>query len=110
MDPGVNIHSNLSISGSDRVDLQVLHDPERRSRRSARGVLLDSGVTEHRLKTRPDETRDGASHALDDLPTGIPIESWWTWDVLRMVLISVAYSALFFAMAARRVRKKDFAL
>jgi len=49
-------------------------------------------------------------YVLDDLPTGIPIERWWTWDVLRMVLISAVYAALFFAIAARGVRKRDFAL
>ncbi len=49
-------------------------------------------------------------YVLDDLPTGIPIESWWTWDIVRMVFVSAAYGLFFFAIAARAVRKRDFAV
>jgi ABC-type transport system involved in multi-copper enzyme maturation permease subunit len=49
-------------------------------------------------------------YVLDDLPTGIEIERWWTWDVVRMVLVSTLYALFFFALAARAVRKRDFAL
>lgn len=49
-------------------------------------------------------------YLLDDLPTGIPIESWWTWDMVRMLLVSGGYGVIFFAIAARAVRKRDFAL
>lgn len=49
-------------------------------------------------------------YVLDDLPTGIAIESWWTWDVVRMVLVSLGFALLFFALAARAVRRRDFAL
>ena len=46
----------------------------------------------------------------DYLPTGIPIESWWTWDVVRMLIVSSTYGLIFFAIAARAVRNRDFAL
>ena len=49
-------------------------------------------------------------YVLDDLPTGIEIESWWPWDVVRMVLVSSVYGVFFFALAARAVRQRDFVL
>lgn len=49
-------------------------------------------------------------YVLDDLPTGIPIESWWTWDIVRMTAICALFSAFFFAIAAFGVRKRDFTL
>ena len=49
-------------------------------------------------------------YVLDNLSTGIPIESWWTWDILRMTMVSVGFGLFFFGVAAHRVRKRDFAL
>ena len=49
-------------------------------------------------------------YVLDDLPTGIPIESWWSWDITRMVIVSLVYGVFFFALAARKVARRDFAL
>ena len=80
---------------------------------------LDGGSEAERLRINNARMSDRAvlrnlalvpMYVLDDLPTGIPIDHWWTWDVLRMVLVSVAFGALFFAVAARGVRKRDFIL
>jgi ABC-type transport system involved in multi-copper enzyme maturation permease subunit len=49
-------------------------------------------------------------YVLEDLPTGIPIESWWTWDILRMSTICAVSGAFFFAIASYGVRKRDFTL
>ena len=49
-------------------------------------------------------------YVLDDLPTGIAIDSWWTWDIVRMVLVSGVFGLVCFAIAARAVRGRDFTL
>ena len=49
-------------------------------------------------------------YVLDDLPTGLAIETWWTWDVVRMAGVSIVAALAFFAVAARSVRRRDFAL
>ena len=47
---------------------------------------------------------------LDDLTTGIPIESWWTAPIQRMLAVCGGYLAFFFAISAVGVRKRDFTL
>lgn len=47
---------------------------------------------------------------LDDLPTGIPILTWWTPDIVRMVVTCSAFLLLFVVVSAVGVRKRDFTL
>jgi ABC-type transport system involved in multi-copper enzyme maturation permease subunit len=49
-------------------------------------------------------------YLLDDLPTGVPIQSWWSGDVRRMLGVCGGFALLFFTLAALGVRKRDFAL
>lgn len=49
-------------------------------------------------------------YLLDDLPTGIPIESWWTAEIRRMLAISLAFTLGFAALAARAGRRRDYTL
>lgn len=47
---------------------------------------------------------------LDDLPAGLPIETWWTPDIQRMVLVSGIYFVVFFVTSLIVVRRRDFTL
>ncbi len=47
---------------------------------------------------------------LDGLPTGIPILTWWTPDIVRMVVTCSAFLLVFVAVSAVGVRKRDFTL
>ncbi len=47
---------------------------------------------------------------LDDIPTGIPIRTWWTPDMLRMVVTCSLYFAFFFVVSAVGIRQRDFTL
>ena len=47
---------------------------------------------------------------LDDLPTGIPIRTWWTPDMLRMIVTCSFFTIFFFAISAVGIRKRDFTL
>jgi len=47
---------------------------------------------------------------LDDLPTGIPIRTWWTPDVVRMVVTCSSFLVFFVVISAVGVRKRDFTL
>ncbi len=47
---------------------------------------------------------------LDDLMTGIPIESWWVAPIQRMVAVCAGYLVLFVGVSAFGVRKRDFTL
>ena len=47
---------------------------------------------------------------LDDLPAGMPIDTWWNADIRQLVVVCLGVALLFFAAAAARVRKRDFAL
>ena len=49
-------------------------------------------------------------YVLDDLPTGVPIDDWWTWDLRRFTAVCASFSLVFFAAAAWRVRSRDFVL
>ncbi len=49
-------------------------------------------------------------YVLDDLPSGIPIESWWTWDIQKMTLVCGVFFAVFASTAVMRVRSRDFTL
>ena len=49
-------------------------------------------------------------YILDDLPTGIQIRSWWTWDTQKMVFVSGIYFTIFFIASVIGVKKRDFAL
>jgi len=49
-------------------------------------------------------------YVLDDLPTGIPIDNWWTWDIQKMVFISAVFFVIFFVMSVIGVKKRDFVL
>ncbi len=47
---------------------------------------------------------------LAELPTGVPIRSWWTPAMLRMVATCLGFTSLFFAISAVAVRRRDFTL
>ncbi len=47
---------------------------------------------------------------LADLPTGIPIERWWSWDIQKMTFVSVVLFAIFFSVSLVAIRKRDFTL
>ncbi len=49
-------------------------------------------------------------YVLDDLPTGIEIESWWSWDIQKMVVICSAFFLVFFIISIIGVKKRDFVL
>ena len=49
-------------------------------------------------------------HRLAELPTGIPIDSWWQWDIQKMVLVSTLLFTSFFSASLMGVRKRDFTL
>ena len=49
-------------------------------------------------------------YVLDDLPTGIPIQTWWSDDLRRMVMVCGGYTALFVAISIVGVKKRDFTL
>ncbi len=49
-------------------------------------------------------------YILDDLPTGIEIASWWTWDIQKMVFICSIFFAIFFIVSIIGVKKRDFTL
>jgi ABC-type transport system involved in multi-copper enzyme maturation permease subunit len=49
-------------------------------------------------------------YMLDDLPSGVPIDSWWTWDVQRMAAVSALATFLFFILAAVGIHKRDVTL
>ena len=47
---------------------------------------------------------------LDDLPAGLPIESWWNPETQRLLIVCLTVIAFFFGLAAARVRNRDFTL
>ncbi|MCP3985022.1 MAG: ABC transporter permease subunit [bacterium] len=47
---------------------------------------------------------------LDDLTTGVAIESWWIPPIQRMLVVCGCHLALFFTISAIGVRKRDFTL
>ncbi|MCP5057628.1 MAG: ABC transporter permease subunit [bacterium] len=47
---------------------------------------------------------------LDDLATGVSIESWWIPPIQRMLTICLAYLVFFVGLSALGVRKRDFTL
>ena len=49
-------------------------------------------------------------YILDDLPAGIPIQSWWVWDIQKMVIICGIYFIIFFSLSLVVVKKRDFTL
>jgi hypothetical protein len=49
-------------------------------------------------------------YILDDLPTGIPIDNWWVWDIQKMVIICGIFFAVFFIVSVIGVKKRDFTL
>ncbi len=49
-------------------------------------------------------------YMLDDLPTGIPIDTWWTWDIQKMIIICGIFFAVFFITSIITVKKRDFVL
>ena len=49
-------------------------------------------------------------YVLSDVPTGIPIQSWWTTDLARMVAVSGGWTLFFFTISVVGVRKRDFTL
>lgn len=49
-------------------------------------------------------------YILDDLPTGIPIDNWWSWDLQKMVIICGLFFIVFFAVSVIGVKKRDFTL
>lgn len=49
-------------------------------------------------------------YILDDLPTGIPIDSWWVWDIKKMIITSIIFFVIFFVTSVIRVKRRDFVL
>lgn len=49
-------------------------------------------------------------HRLAELTTGIPIDSWWQWDIQKMVLVSTLLFASFFSASLLGIRRRDFTL
>jgi hypothetical protein len=49
-------------------------------------------------------------YLLDDLPTGIPIDDWWTWSIQKMTFVCGFFFACFGTISAIRVMKRDFTL
>ena len=49
-------------------------------------------------------------YSLADLPTGIPIDRWWSWDIQKMTFVSVVLFSTFFCVSLVAVRKRDFTL
>jgi ABC-2 type transport system permease protein len=49
-------------------------------------------------------------YMVDDLPTGIPIDNWFTWDIERMLIVCGIYFAIFFVISLIVVRRRDFVL
>lgn len=49
-------------------------------------------------------------YILDDLPTGIPIDNWWVWDIQKMVIICAVFFVAFFVISVIGVKKRDFTL
>ncbi len=49
-------------------------------------------------------------YTLADLPTGIPIDRWWSWDIQKMTFVSVVLFSSFFSVSLIGVRKRDFTL
>lgn len=49
-------------------------------------------------------------YRLDDLPTGVPIDDWWSFPVQRMTLVCGAYFLLFGGISLIGARKRDFCL
>ena len=49
-------------------------------------------------------------YMLDDLPTGIAIETWWTEEVRRMLFVSCGFAGAFFAVAALGAHRRDYTL
>jgi len=47
-------------------------------------------------------------YILDDLPAGIPIQSWWVWDIQKMVIICGIYFIIFFSLSLLVIKKRDF--
>lgn len=49
-------------------------------------------------------------YLLDDLPTGIPIDTWWTAEVRRMLAVSLGTTLVFGAIAAAGAHRRDYTL
>ncbi len=49
-------------------------------------------------------------YKVNDLPTGIPIDNWFTWDIEKMMIICGVYFAVFFIISLIVVRRRDFVL
>jgi ABC-type transport system involved in multi-copper enzyme maturation permease subunit len=49
-------------------------------------------------------------YILDDLPSGVPIDTWWTWDIQKMILVCSIYFVIFFTVSIIAVKKRDFVL
>jgi ABC-type transport system involved in multi-copper enzyme maturation permease subunit len=47
---------------------------------------------------------------LDDLPSGIPIASWWTFELGQFAVVCGSFFLAFLAVAAWGVRRRDFVL
>ncbi len=49
-------------------------------------------------------------YVLDSLPTGIPIDQWWSWDILKMTGVCTFFFVTFATASVLRVVKRDFTL
>ena len=49
-------------------------------------------------------------YMMDELPTGMPIDSWFSPDIIRMMIICGIYFSIFFVISLIVVKKRDFVL
>lgn len=47
-------------------------------------------------------------YIIDDLPAGLPIESWWVWDVKKMIYTCGGYFLIFFLISLWSIERRDF--
>jgi hypothetical protein len=49
-------------------------------------------------------------YILDDLPAGIPIDSWWVADIQKMTITCGIYFAIFLAVSLVIIKRRDFTI
>ena len=49
-------------------------------------------------------------YVLDDLPTGIAVQTWWSEDLRRMVAVCGSYTVIFVGISVLGVKTRDFTL
>lgn len=49
-------------------------------------------------------------YILADVPTGIPVDRWWNWDIQKMTMVSGLLFLVFFFASVAGVKNRDFNL